>query len=136
DRVANGLLSPARTISTMPNRMVKAARMKGRKPEPGSDRLPNGRSVLMANTSSPKATKKAPAAWSARSVMVFLSLAKRKEGSSLHAADGIDGVFLPLGVGLPELGEFRLVHIGQFLAEIGERVEKFLAVRGLVEAVA
>src|SRR5581483_5627529 len=54
--------------------------------------------------------------------------------SSLHAADGIDCVFLPLGVDFPELRKFRLIHIGQFLTEVFEGVEKRFAVRGLLEA--
>ena len=61
DNVANGLLSPARSASTRPKKIVSAARMIGRKPEPGSDRVPNGRSPLSAITSSPTPMKKAPA---------------------------------------------------------------------------
>ena len=53
--------------------------------------------------------------------------------SSLHAADGVYGIFLSFGVDGPECSELRLVHIRQFLTQIFERVEELLAVRGLVE---
>jgi len=46
--------------------------------------------------------------------------------SSLHAANGVDRIFLALGVACPERSELGLVHIGQFLPEILERVEKLL----------
>src|SRR5215831_19474230 len=55
---------------------------------------------------------------------------------SLYAADGVDSVFLTFGIGSPELREFGLIHIGQFLPQIFERVEKLLAVSGLIESLA
>src|SRR5215471_21323126 len=56
--------------------------------------------------------------------------------SSLHAADGVYGIFLTFGVDGPECSKLRLVHIRQFLTQIFERVEELLAVRGLVEPLA
>src|SRR5262249_8265551 len=53
--------------------------------------------------------------------------------SSLHAANGVYGIFLAFGVDGPECRELRLVHIRQFLTQNFERVEELLAVRGLVE---
>src|SRR5690348_15405412 len=97
----NGRLSRPRAISIAPNTIVSVARILGRNPEPGNDRLPIGRSPLSAITSAPNATKAPPATWSARSTTAL----------SLHAADLVDRFFDPLGVGVPEGGEFRLVEI-------------------------
>jgi hypothetical protein len=69
DSVANTLLSFARNTSTSPKKIVRVATIFGMKPEPGSDRLPVGRSPLRAITNTPKPTKKPPAIWSARRVM-------------------------------------------------------------------
>src|SRR6476646_403600 len=129
DSVANTLLSFARSASTRPKKMVSTATIFGRKPEPGIDRLPVGRSPLSAMTSRPKPMKKTPATWSARRVIWSSS-------SSLHAADGVYSIFLTLGVDGPEFYEFGLIHISEFLAEIVERVGKLLAVGGLVESLA
>src|SRR5215475_4285385 len=61
---------------------------------------------------------------------------RRWQMSSLHAADGVYGIFLSLGVDGPKRSELRLIHIRQFLTQIFERVEELLAVRGLVEPIA
>src|SRR5215472_472378 len=115
---ANGRLSPARAIRTRPKKIIRPARIFGRKPEPGIDSPPIGRSPLSAITSNPKPMKAAPAAWSARSVMkrAFLRGAVGvKAGSSLHAADLLDRAFHAFGVVRPELRKVRLVHIGEIL---------------------
>ena len=57
----NGPLSPARRISASPNTMVSVATIIGRKPEPGIDNCPTGRSPLSAITSAPNTTNAAPA---------------------------------------------------------------------------
>jgi hypothetical protein len=59
--VANGLLSLPRSASTAPKKTVRTATILGMKPEPGSDKLPVGKSPLSASTSKPTPTKKAPA---------------------------------------------------------------------------
>ena len=61
DTVAKGLLSPARRVSTNPKKIVSTATIFGKKPEPGSDKLPVGRSPDSAIISRPKPMKKAPA---------------------------------------------------------------------------
>src|SRR5262245_66670126 len=53
--------------------------------------------------------------------------------SPLDLADGADGRLDALGVGLPELREFRLIHVAELLPEIGERGLELFAVRGLVQ---
>jgi len=47
--------------STAPKKIVRKATILGKKPEPGRDKEPVGKSVLSASTSKPKPTKKAPA---------------------------------------------------------------------------
>ncbi len=90
--------------------MVRPATIFGMKPEPGIDNCPVGRSPLNAMISTPEGYE------GGAGDMVGHG------SSSLHAADRVDGVFLALAVGRPEFGEFRLIHIGQILAEIIERI--------------
>ena len=49
------------------------------------------------------------------------TIAARARGLPLDLADGADRRFDALGIGLPEGSEFRLVHVGRLLPEIGER---------------
>src|SRR5262245_54180216 len=56
--------------------------------------------------------------------------------SPVHLADLAHRVLDPLGVGVPERLEFRLVEIGEVLAEILERIRERLAIRGRFDIVA
>src|SRR5262245_57536908 len=56
--------------------------------------------------------------------------------SSLHAANGIDSVFLASGIDGPECRELWLIHIRQFLAKFLQGIDKLLAVRSLFYALA
>src|SRR5262249_50244349 len=56
--------------------------------------------------------------------------------SSLHAADGVDCVFLALGIGGPERRELGLIHIRQFLTKLFQRIEKLLAMSSLFHSLA
>src|SRR4051812_8973526 len=99
----------------MPNRIRSAATIFGRKPEPGMERPPMGRSPLMANTARPSAMNAPPATWSARIVAIGAA------GLALDASDLLDRGLDALGVRVPELGKVRLIHVVEILAEIGQR---------------
>src|SRR5262249_31979836 len=152
--VATGALSPARRIRSNPNRMRKPATSLGIMPAPGNDSVPNGKSPLSAKTSAPKATKVPPTMWSVRRVTLSSSppagrarsqrssrrsivvrrsrAAQSRPSSPLDLADRTDRRFDALAIGLAECREFWLIHVSEFLAEIGERRLELLAVCRLV----
>src|ERR1700694_3540789 len=113
-------------------------------PAPGAVRVPKGRSPLIAKTTRLKMIKAAPATWSARSMMfdpltsrgycmpTRAAGAEREHGTgrvrfalcrlALNPSDRVDRGLDPLGVGIPEPLEFRLVHISDVLANIIPRL--------------
>ena len=119
----------------------------GKKPEPGRDKVARRQIGAQRDHQQAEADEKGArdmigAQSHKESLTVSTKLEpgcaglRRWQMSSLHAANSVDGVFLAFGVGGPERREFGLVHIRQFLAEIFERVEELLAVRGLVQSLA
>src|SRR5262245_31151176 len=54
--------------------------------------------------------------------------------SSLHAANGVDGVFLASGMDGPECRELGQIHIRQLLTKLLQGIDKLLAVRSLFDA--
>jgi hypothetical protein len=58
---ANGVLSRPRASNRIPNMINSVAVSLGRKPAPGMDKRPIGRSPLNAKTSTPNPTKTMPA---------------------------------------------------------------------------
>src|SRR5437870_12017132 len=127
---ASGSLSFARKNRAAPRMIMSAATSLGRKPEPGMESCPVGRSPLSANTSRPTATKAALATWSARMIM---RATMSEAGLSLHAADQVDRGLDALGVRVPKFSEVRSVEIVELLAEIGDRGLELVAEGGLLE---
>src|SRR5262245_44515865 len=54
--------------------------------------------------------------------------------SSLHAANGIDSIFLAFGIDGPESRELGLIHIRQLLTKLLQGIDELLAVRSLFDA--
>ena len=109
---ASGGLSPARTIRQRPNAIIKPATSFGIMPAPGDDSVPNGRSPLTANTTTPTATKTPPATWSVRRITSDRPRVLARAGAVIPSTlpIGADGGLDALGVGVPEGLELGLVE--------------------------
>src|ERR1044072_6891704 len=103
-------------------------------PAPGADRLPNGRSPLIANTARPNRMNAAPATWSDLNVTNGTGrISSRWRRPSSHLADLADRFLGTLDVFVPEFRELRRREIARLEPDVGERLVELRAGRSLVD---